>query len=491
MKRTVLACTALIAMGSAAHADMPVIDIVAAGNAARSLANDAKAATQTVVQINNQIAQLVQLKATLAAVAHGNLAAATDLVPQLSAWGVTNPFGQDTQGMVQSLSGLASAGSTLVGQAGMTTNMARGLLSTDQFFSPTGGDFRANAINSVASAAAFQKAVATQALDVSNKRLLALTELRDKLSHTADLKEAADAGARMGAEQVMATAQGNQLLAIQIMQRAQALTDSQRELQAWRCSAEALVARSSGAAATASGGAVVLASTGGGTNCSVAAPAPSDAYASLNATGAMGTLVSATGPAGAVSGEGAALGKMLAQPWGQAASDNAIALGVNPAALAATCSLESNCSANVGGTGTISGAFQMSNGTYAQTVGEVRSSNPDLAAGITTKNDPASQSIAAAQYLKDGAQALQASGIANPTVLDVRGFYNFGPGNAADLARATGNQLMSSTLNFSDATLLKNGITPGVTTVGQWRAGVIGKIGAGTASQPVLTGSNA
>lgn len=139
MKRIVLACTALIAMGSAAHADMPVIDIVAAGNAARSLANDAKAATQTVVQINNQIAQLVQLKATLAAVAHGNLAAATDLVPQLSAWGVTNPFGQDTQGMVQSLSGLASAGSTLVGQAGMTTNMARGLLSTDQFFSPTGG----------------------------------------------------------------------------------------------------------------------------------------------------------------------------------------------------------------------------------------------------------------------------------------------------------------------------------------------------------------
>jgi len=489
MKRIVLACTALIAMGSAAHADMPVIDIVAAGNAVRSLANDAKAATQTVVQINNQIAQLVQLKATLAAVAHGNLAAATDLVPQLSAWGVTNPFGQDTQGMVESLSGLASAGSTLVGQAGMTSNMARGLLSTDQFFSPTGGDFRANAINSAASAAAFQKAVATQALDVSNKRLLALTELRDKLSHTADLKEAADAGARMGAEQVMATAQGNQLLAIQIMQRAQALTDSQRELQAWRCSAEALVKKSSGAAAAASGGAVILASTGGDTNCAVAAPPATDAYAAL--TGATGTLVSATGPAGAASGEGATLAKMLAQPWGQAASDNAIALGVNPAALAATCSLESNCQANPGGTGTISGAFQMSNGTYAQTVSEVRSSNPDLATGITSKNDPASQSIAAAQYLKDGAQALQGAGIANPSVLDVRGFYNFGSGNAATLAGAADNQLMSSTLNFSDATLRANGITPGVTTVGQWRAGVVGKIGAGTASQPVLTGANA
>ncbi len=133
----------------------------------------------------------------------------------------------------------------------------------------------------------------------------------------------------------------------------------------------------------------------------------------------------------------------------------------------------------------------MSDGTYAQTVSEVRSSNPDLAAGITSKNDPASQSIASAQYLKDGAQALQAAGIANPSVLDVRGYYNFGPGNAADLAGAADNQLMSSTLNFSDATLRANGITPGVTTVGQWRAGVVNKIGAGTASQPVLTGANA
>ena len=491
MKRIVLACTALIGMGSARASGLPVFDGAAAGNAIISLGNEAKAATQTVVQINNQIAQLVQLKATLAAVAHGNLAAATDLVPQLSAWGVTNPFGQDTQGMMQSLSGLASAGSSLASQASVTGSMARGLLSTDQFYAPTGSDFRANAINSMASAAAYQKAVATQAMDVSSKRLLALTELRDKLSHTADLKEATDAGARMGAEQVMATAQGNQLLAIQIMQHAQALTDSQRELQAWRCSAEALVARSSGAAATAGGGAVVLASTGGTTNCSVAAPAPSDAYASLNATGAMGTLVSATGPAGAVSGEGAALGKMLAQPWGQAASDNALALGVNPAALAATCSLESNCQANPGGTGTISGAFQMSNGTYAQTVGEVRSSNPDLAAGITSKNDPASQSIAAAQYLKDGAQALQAAGISNPSVLDVRGFYNYGPANAASLATAPSNQLMTTTLSgLSAATLRANGITDSM-TVGQWRAGVVGKIGAGTASQPVLTGSNA
>ena len=126
---------------------------------------------------------------------------------------------------------------------------------------------------------------------------------------------------------------------------------------------------------------------------------------------------------------------MLSTSWGQTAADNATALGVNPAALAATCVLESDCQANPGGTGTISGAFQMSNGTYAQTVSEVSASNPDLAGQITTKNDPASQSITASQYLLDGAQSLQASGISNPTVLDVRGYYQFGPANGARLAQ--------------------------------------------------------
>ena len=86
---------------------------------------------------------------------------------------------------------------------------------------------------------------------------------------------------------------------------------------------------------------------------------------------------------------------MLGTSWGQTAADNATALGVNPAALAATCVLESNCQANPGGTGTISGAFQTSNGTYAQTVREVSASNPDHAGQITTQNGTASQAITA------------------------------------------------------------------------------------------------
>jgi hypothetical protein len=59
-------------------------------------------------------------------------------------------------------------------------------------------------------------------------------------------------------------------------------------------------------------------------------------------------------------GNSTALGTMLGTSWGNTAVGNAQALGVNPSALAATCVLESGCQ-NVGGSGTISGVFQMSN----------------------------------------------------------------------------------------------------------------------------------
>ena len=114
--------------------------------------------------------------------------------------------------------------------------------------------------------------------------------------------------------------------------------------------------------------------------------------------------------------------------------------------------------------------------------------NPDLAAQMTTKNDPASQSIAASRYLLDGAQNLQSAGVANPTTLDVRGYYQFGPANGAGLAMAPDNQLMTTTLaGLSARTLAANNITSN-TTVGQWRASVTNKIGA-AAAQPVLLGN--
>ena len=186
------------------------------------------------------------------------------------------------------------------------------------------------------------------------------------------------------------------------------------------------------------------------------------------------------------------LDTMLSKSWGAAAEANAQSLGVNATALAATCVLESNCQ-NVGGTGTINGAFQMSNGTYTAAMAAALQQNPNLAAnivpGLAGKSDPATQSIAAAEYLRQGALALQATNLPNPTVLDVRGYYNFGPGNASAVARASNDTVLSNVVPLTLDQYRANGITPGVTTIGQWRASVTNKIGISTAQAPVLLAS--
>jgi hypothetical protein len=180
---------------------------------------------------------------------------------------------------------------------------------------------------------------------------------------------------------------------------------------------------------------------------------------------------------------------MMSTPWGAVAAQNAEALGVNASALAATCVIESGCQ-NVSGTGTITGAFQMSASTYQSSLAAALQQDPNLASnivqGLAGQNDPATQSIAAAEYLSQGAQYLQTYGIADPTFLQVRGYYNFGPQNGANLSQADDGQLMSSVMpSLSSATLAANGITP-TETVGQWRAGVATKIG-NAANQSVLT----
>jgi len=195
-----------------------------------------------------------------------------------------------------------------------------------------------------------------------------------------------------------------------------------------------------------------------------------------------GTGVGSGGGATAA-GDSSALSKMLSTPWGATAVSNAQTVGINPSALAATCVVESGCQ-NVGGSGsngTITGAFQMSASTYTAMINAALAANPSLASqvvpGLGGQNDPATQSIAASEYLLQGSQYLQSHGIADPTVTDVRGYYNFGPAGGAAIANATSDQTMASVLsNFSAATLAKNGITSGE-TVGQWQAGVAAKIG--------------
>lgn len=191
------------------------------------------------------------------------------------------------------------------------------------------------------------------------------------------------------------------------------------------------------------------------------------------------------------SSSGAAYDTMMSQSWGAQASSNATALGVNPTALAATCVVESGCTNNES-SGDIRGVFQMTSSAYTSNLAAALASDPNLANSITSglagQNDPATQSIAAAQYLKTAATSLQNQGISNPTVLDVRGSYNFGMGNGYAIASADGSALMSNVVTgLSSSTLAANGITS-TTTVQQWRDSVSSKIGT-AASQPVLVGA--
>ena len=201
-----------------------------------------------------------------------------------------------------------------------------------------------------------------------------------------------------------------------------------------------------------------------------------------------------TGSDGTSSGvdlSGSSYDTMMSRSWGALAASNAQTLGVNPVAVAATCVVESGCQ-NVQGSGSITGAFQMMNSTYTSAMAAALAEHPELASsatsGLAGQNDPATQSIAAAEYLKQAAQQLQSAGVSNPTVLDVRGSYNFGPGNGALIAQATDDQLMSSVLSrMSASTLTANGISS-TTTVGQWRSSVSTKMGS-AATQSVLLGA--
>jgi hypothetical protein len=199
--------------------------------------------------------------------------------------------------------------------------------------------------------------------------------------------------------------------------------------------------------------------------------------------GGVGGAGSGTGSgSGSSGGSSEPLNTMLATSWGASAVAYAQELGVNPSALAATCVLESGCQ-NIGGAGSITGAFQMLGSTYTAMINAAIAANPSLASqivpGLAGQSDPATQSIAAAEYLLQGAQALQANNISNPTVLAVRGYYNFGPAAGVQIANASDSQSMSSILSsyYTPQQIANNGITPGE-TVGQWRGAVSAQIGS-------------
>ena len=149
-------CAAFLLWSGIANAVLVVNDPVTEANTLQSLVRDAEAAGKRVEVINNQIAQLTQLRNTLAAVSHGDVAALSNLVPELGALGITLPLGQDTTGLVRALGGTAA-------DLGATATLTQDLLRKDQFFAPNANDFRAVMLNQAAVSAAAARAAAQAA----------------------------------------------------------------------------------------------------------------------------------------------------------------------------------------------------------------------------------------------------------------------------------------------------------------------------------------
>lgn len=190
-------------------------------------------------------------------------------------------------------------------------------------------------------------------------------------------------------------------------------------------------------------------------------------------------------------GSGDAYSTMLAQDWGQQAADAASAMGVSGTALAAACVMESNCQ-NVGSSGgsSAAGAFQMINSTYTADINAAVAYDPNIAgsivSGLAGQMDPATEAYAAAYELRTDAMTLQNQyGMSDPTVLAVRAVYQFGGAVGPQVATADDSENIGQITGLSAASLAANGLTTS-STVGQWRATIISKLGAATANQSVL-----
>lgn len=372
----------------------------------------------------------------------------------LSSLGIQNPLPVSPYDVQALIDGKGSAG-TASRLASLFTNS----LGSNAVYTSPGIDWRGQQLVANAASLAGISALSQQSYQAGSDRLIQLKALEARQSIASDPKDVADLHLAVARAQADVSSQQQQFQAVALQAQTQDRVRIQRDEEHERGCIDQLIA--------------YFNRTSNSTAC------PTGNQASTMQTVAYNT--GATASAYAAGGSGP-LNVMMGQDWGSQAAANATSLGVNPNALAAACVVESNCQ-NVGGAGTVSGPFQMTNATYQA---DMRAAGLDPS--LAGKSDPATESLAASQELKSQALALQQAGISNPTVLDTRGGYNFGAGNAVSLARADNGQLMSSVLSgYSPDVLRSNGIDPATTTVGAWRAGITSKLGP-AASQPVLLG---
>ena len=222
----------------AAHAQMAVFDSASFGQ----LIQEAEHGTQQIAQLEQVITinknQLTELFTLYSSFSH--LTNATQLAPLLL-----------TESTIHSLPEMAQLEGLLRGQGftGTLASQAQGMLAKIQVYRPTGTDFAATQMNTAAQATAGQMAAAETLYNSNSERITGLQNLMTGLGGSADPKQTADIGARATIEGGYAQAQANQVMSLQVMQKAQEDSQQQQQDQAWRQGAENLVAQAKSAGA--------------------------------------------------------------------------------------------------------------------------------------------------------------------------------------------------------------------------------------------------
>lgn len=462
MRRRTLLVASAAAIGAAyliaptpARALLGVGDVVFDPSVFAQTLATAEELSRQIQVMQQQYNQLVQ---TYQAIAHLPDTELQALAAQLNTQQLRAPISTDPSTIVSAITGMQLSG------AG---NSAQRYWQRNNIYAAPGQDLQAIQLALRGNSVAAVQGLLNDLYASATQHAQALQGLEGELNAAPDGKATQDIGARIQMEQAHLQARQIQTQTLIAFQAAQQRNEDTQRDQLRRCQYDEVIAAGQSQAP--------LTSTSCG-NGMVAAAGNIAAGGNVIPASASGTDLG-----------GAVTGAMAAQSWGQQASQYAQQMGVNPVVLAGTCQIESNCQ-NVAGTGSITGPFQMTSGTYNQSIQEAVSQNPSLAGVASGNSDPASQSIAAAQYLRDAATSLQASGIQNPTGLDVRAYYNFGPSAGATVAAAPDSANMAGLLP-AGTNLAANGITSG-TTVGQWRQMVTNGMGATAASASVLLSSN-
>ena len=462
MRRALLASAAALAAGFAgpACAQIPVTD-------GASIAQRVVQQAQTMLQWGEQhgfsAKQLAELQAQLqqARMTYAAVTGVRDLgsaMYALNVAGVQNPLPVDPRMVADMIAGRGGVQGTLTGLQNAT-------LALNRIAEPDEGSFRGQEMAANARSIAGAEALAARTYEANAERLTQLAGIRVRMATASDPAEVAQLHLAIAAAEADLNAQQAQVRSAQMLFTAAQASRAQRSAENEDRCLRIVVA--------------YFQAGGGDLNCPTAPAAiVTPAVAQVGGTGAF-----EQGAAGGAS-DGTALGIMMSQPWGEAAVVNARSVGVTPEALAATCVIESRCKPLQSPSSSAGGPFQVIDGTWREQATKVGVST-DLAG----KMDGGTSSFVAANYLAEQGRRLQQYGIDAPTVAQARALYQFG-GVGMGLATAPDSAVLSAVMPaVSDATLRSNGITPGVTTAGEWRAK--GRAAAGSAfDAPLFQTSN-